>query len=62
MLHSAEWTLDILRSSSIWIKNMRETPHSSISLKLLLTFGLEFSPSLFLIKLQSTEIQFRFWF
>lgn len=60
MLHSGDWTLDILRSPLIWIKNMHGTPHSSISLKWLLTFGLEFSPSLFLIKLQSTEMQFSF--
>lgn len=49
MLHSGDWTLDILRSPLIWVKNMHGTPHSSISLKWLLTFGLEFSPSLFLI-------------
>lgn len=28
VLHSADLTLDILRSSSIWIKNIHETPHS----------------------------------
>lgn len=47
VLHSADWTLDILRSSSMWIQNMHEIPHSCIFLKRLLTFGLEFSPNLF---------------
>lgn len=45
--HSADWTLDILRSSSLWIKNMRETSHSCILAKRLLTFGLEFLSNLF---------------